>query len=226
MAAAAALVAIVPVAAQAQGQAFVTASAGQSHYSVHSNSRYVDSPTGYGIATTSHVDDKDVALGVTGGYRWQLDDVFSIGPEAGLVDLGELSTHGTASSGGPGNAFSELDRGSVKNKAALLGVNAKWMLGDQWSLGLRTGFLHTWTRVRSTVDGTYSYNGVGGTYSGRFRRSSHDNGFYGALNVGYDFTRNFGVTFGYEHYRSDYKTDAGSVNQKIGVWAGSAEFRF
>jgi hypothetical protein len=65
-----------------------------------------------------------------------------------------------------------------------------------------------------------------GTYYRRFHRSSHDNGFYGALNVGYDFTRNFGITFGYEHYRSDYETDISRMGQKIGVWAGSAEFRF
>lgn len=220
-----ALFATVPVASQAQGQAFVTASAGQSHYSVHANGgQYGDSADD---RLVSRVDDKDAALGVTGGYRWMIDDVFSIGPEAGFVDLGKLREHGSYSSvTSPDISSFETVRGNLRTQAALLGINAKWMLGDAWSLGLRTGFIHTWTRARIKDDGGYYYYGLSRTYSDSYKESSHDNGFYGALNVGYDFTRNFGVTVGYEHYHSDYDLGAGNVSQKIGVWAASAEFRF
>ncbi|WP_043691784.1 outer membrane beta-barrel protein [Luteibacter sp. 9133] len=216
-----ALLAIAPIAAQADGQAFITASAGKSHYNGDTGESGTYSY--YGIDATERVDKKDTAFGVTGGYRWMMDDVFSIGPEAGFVDLGKLSDRVNATS--PGR-WTETDRSEIKNKAALLGINAKWMLGHSWSLGLRTGFLHMWSRLRSDVDGVDLYYSPGSRDHYSYKDSSHDNGFYGALNVGYDFTRNFGVTLGYEHYHGDYKSDAGSVSQKIGVWAAGAEFRF
>jgi hypothetical protein len=216
-----ALFAIAPIVAQADGQGFITASAGQAHYSGDTGSS--GTYTYDNFQATQHVDKKDTAFGVTGGYRWMIDDVFSIGPEAGFVDLGKLSYRlDTTYSPLPQLATETTDT-EIKNKAALLGVNAKWMLGHSWSLGLRTGFLHTWSRLHS--EGQYS-DRLGLSYSGTYRESSHDNGFYGALNVGYDFTRNFGVTLSYEHYQSDYKSDEGSISQKIGVWSAGAEFRF
>ena len=167
-------------------------------------------------------------FGVTGGYRWVIDDVFSIGPEAGFVDLGETKSKEFIEQPG---LMTESARVSVKNKAALLGVNAKWMLGHAWSVGARAGLTHTWIRAEAHVEGQVYVPPYAGSFATSSKYSSHDNGYYGAVNVGYDFTRHTGVSVGYEYYHNEYHAlggdfDAPTIRQNIGVWAASFEYRF
>lgn len=224
-----AALAVAPIAASAQGQAFLTVSAGQSHYSQHVNGGNYGDPGDYGFIYRSSTDDKDTAFGITGGYRWLIDDVFSIGPEAGFVDLGETTSR--ASLELPGISR-ESARGSVKNKAALLGVNAKWMLGHAWWIGARAGFTHVWIRAKSELEGENYEPPYAGSFATSSKYSSHDNGYYGAVSVGYDFNRHTALSLGYEHYRNNYHAfgggdfDTPSVRQNIGVWSASFEYRF
>jgi opacity protein-like surface antigen len=228
-AAIAAVLASVSIAAHASGDAFISVSAGRSQNNIHNPYQSDFDPGDYGIDYHASTDKTDVAFGVTGGYRWTVEEVFAIGPEVGYVDLGSVDRRYSAS---VPRTFDERGHGEVKNKAVLLGVNAKWKLGHNWSLTARTGAVHAWTRIRTSLHGVDYFFSPSTTYSDSTSHSSNDTGIYGALNVGYDFTPHFGVNVGYEHYDFDY-TIRGVVDgprikstQKIGVWAASAEFRF
>jgi len=217
----AAVLGAVAAPACARGDGFIAVSAGQSRTSFDGSSREFDRDD-YGAGYRA--DKKDTMFGVVGGYRWTIDEVWSVGPEAGYVDLGGVDYSGTN-----GSIIRPFDtRTKLTNKAVLLGANSKWLIGGGWSLTVRTGL----ARTRSEFKSSYQYVGsivYPGPKSGHYRTTSNDTGFYGALGVGYDFTPNVGVTLGYEHYsfrfrnRSDFSSD---FDQNIGVWAAGAEFRF
>lgn len=214
--------------AHADGEAFVSLSAGRAQNDIHAHNQSFDGPTNFDGYDHVHIDKKDVALGITGGYRWTVDDVFAIGPEVGYVDLGSFKGRATVSV--PGE-FDETFHSEIENKAILLGINAKWKLGHNWSITARTGLFHTRTRIRTDWTDVEYYLGTVDTVSGGTRQSSSDTGVYGAVQVGYDFTAHFGVAVAYEHYDSEYdtrtyNTPKVTATQKIGVWAVSAQLRF
>lgn len=205
----------------ARGDGFIAVSAGQSRTSIDGQSSDFG-PDDHGAGY--HADKKDAMFGVIGGYRWTIDEVWSIGPEAGYVDLGGADYRGSN-----GSIILPFDiRTKLTNKAVLLGANSKWLIGDGWSLTLRTGL----ARTRSEQKSSYEYVGgivLPGQHIGHDRSTSNDTGFYGALAVGYDFTDNFGVTLGYEHYSFRFHTHSersSDFDQNIGAWAAGAEFRF
>ncbi|SEO40747.1 Outer membrane protein beta-barrel domain-containing protein [Luteibacter sp. UNC138MFCol5.1] len=209
----------------ARGVGFIAVSAGQSRTSI-------DSPSsGFGLSEDSsnyRADKKDTMFGVIGGYRWIIDDAWSIGPEAGYVDLG-----GADYSGSNGSIIRPIGiRAKLTNKAVLLGANSKWLIGDGWSLTLRTGLARARSEQKSSYEHVPTYGGglvLPAPYTEYDRSTSNDTGFYGALAVGYDFTDHFGVTLGYEHYSFRFNRHSErwpDFDQNIGVWAAGAEFRF
>lgn len=218
-AAIAAILAITPIAAQAEGQAFIAVTAGPSnnHFKGNDDTAIL---AHYGIDASLHRDKNDLAYGITAGYRWQVDDVFSIGPEMGVIDLGRAKSKEYLTYPG---YFTETEKDKISNAGVLLGVNAKWMIARRWSIGLRTGLLHVWTRTRIS----YEIQDVDyGSYGDRYKQTSNDTGYYGALNVGYDISRHFGVNVGYQHYHSTTQYGNSHASQRIGVWAAGAEYRF
>jgi|GEM_PF-1415305 len=223
IAASATLFAIAPFAAQAEGQAFLSASGGPSSAHVKGiTGSLKDYADYYGPGSSNHIDKKDSVYGITAGYRWMTGETFSIGLEGGYVDLGKIT--GTVDSGDP-YYYAEHDRGSIRTRGGIAGINAKWDLSYHWNLGIRGGYLHTSTRTKESFEYTY-FPPYSGHFEGGGKNHSSNDGFYGAARIGYDFTPFFGMGVGYEYYHTDYDGYFGKSKQNVGVVAASVEIRF
>lgn len=108
---------------------------------------------------------KHLSYDIAGGYRWQLADAFALGAEAGYVDLGG-STHRVADPAAkqdtrntrrpiPGKPQNKpkrpvptyWEKSTLSARAFVLGANARWQVGEQWSLTARTGIARTHTAL-------------------------------------------------------------------------------
>jgi hypothetical protein len=183
---------------------FVGVNGGSSHYSV---------------SHTSFDDNNDSAFGAVAGYRWVVDRPFSLGVEAGYVDLGKQKANGRTM----GDVYTLDYDAKFKGQALLIGANGKWDLPHGWTITARGGFAHT----RTKYDETDVYTGCCGTDTYRYHKDSTDNGVYGGLGFGYDFNENVGITLNYDHYAlkaDDITGDKRTVN--VGVFGAAVEYRF
>lgn len=191
-------------AAVTQTGAFVGINGGSSHYNV-SNTRFDDN--------------NDTAFGAVAGYRWVVDRPFSLGIEAGYVNLGKQKANGsTLVDGGQLNYHANF-----KGEALLVGANGKWDLPHGFTITGRLGIAHSRTKYNETD----VYVGCCGSDTFRFRNDSNDNGIYAGVGFGYDFNENFGITLTYDHYSlkaEDITNDKRTVN--VGVTGLAAEYRF
>ena len=174
----------------------------------------------YSVSHTSFDDNNDSAFGAVAGYRWVVDRPFSLGVEAGYVDLGSMKA--TDDQSFPG--YSDLYKAKFKGQALLVGANGKWDLPHGFTITARAGLAHS--RVKYTITEYLSPSVPGYTpyYS---NNDSNDNGVYGGLGFGYDFNENVGITLNYDHYAlkaDDITGDKRTVN--VGVFGAAVEYRF
>lgn len=145
----------------------------------------------------------DTGYAVTGGYRWALTPNFAIGPEVGYNDLGNVHIR---------NAFNG-EPVVASNKASLhgwtVGANAKYSFAQNWYVSAHTGL--------------YAWRGDGVSNSlGHLNVRDDDDGYYGGVGVGYDFSHAFGIGLGYDYYRAKQSV----MNLSTGVLGVNAEIRF
>lgn len=185
------------MASDSNGQAFVSGSVGQSKY--HDGSLQ---------------DNTDTGAAVYLGYRWSPEQRFWIGPELGVVDFGKLSQNYHTDWG---NGLTSDSHATVKSRAALLGVNMKWNLGDQMFLVVHGGV----DRVRISSDLRITSN-FGLDISERGHVS--DNSWYAGATFGYDFNRSFGIGLTYDNY--NVRSDFNDGSRNISVIGVTGEYRF
>ena len=153
--------------AQAQSVAdqggFVQAKVGNAHWN------------GYGLS------DDRVAYGVSGGYRFNIADRQSIGPEIGYVNFGKPRT-----SDGQGNSA------SVKGEAYTVGANYRYRFdATPVSFQARAGYARWHGRAQVTQVGF-----------GTDAASANGNGWYAGLGVGYDFNDRTSLVVVYDYERN------------------------
>lgn len=193
-------------AAVTQNGAFIGVNGGKSHYSLDHNN-------------TNFNDFNDTAFGAVAGYRWVVDRPFSLGVEAGYVDLGQMKA-------GQGYiTYSYEDK--VKGLALLLGGNGKWDLPHGFTITARAGYM----RARTKLDELYTSNNYGiigaSSVTTHYRETSNDSGFYAGAGFGYDFNENIGITLTYDYYSFKAENITGdSRNVHVGVTGLAAEYRF
>jgi hypothetical protein len=199
--------------------------------------------THYDISHTGFQDKKDSAFGALVGYRWAVDRPFYIGVEGGYVDLGKISSvydrTETTISRSLTITSDFHDKYELKGQALLLGANGKWVLPHHWTITARLGLAHSRSKydhdATVNVDNAYVLHDAASIYvkhvtyveHASSRTTSTDNGIYAGVGFGYDFTEHFGVSLNYDNYSlkaQNITNDKRTVN--VGVWGGSAEFRF
>jgi outer membrane protein assembly factor BamA len=186
---------------------FINVSGGNAHYDVKNSSGF---------------DKSDKAFGGVAGYRWVVDRPFSIGVEAGYVDLGKMTY--TDDYRDDYYNYSDSYQAKYKGKALLVGMNGKWDLPNNLTITARLGVAHT----RTSASVNYYVHDDGRDYSYNLGRAHDtDNGIYAGLGFGYDFSQHFGITLTYDHYAfkaGSAINDESTVN--VGVFGAAAEFRF
>ncbi|MDR6643852.1 opacity protein-like surface antigen [Luteibacter sp. 1214] len=119
----------------------------------------------YGTGEKRFDGKKHMSYDVVGGYRWQIANTFALGVETGYVDLGG-STHRVADPAAkqdtrnsrrpiPGKPQNKpkrpvptyWEKSTLSARAFVLGVNARWQVGEQWSLTTRSGIARTHTAL-------------------------------------------------------------------------------
>ncbi|UPG89867.1 autotransporter outer membrane beta-barrel domain-containing protein [Luteibacter aegosomaticola] len=187
--------------------AFVSVTAGGSHYDVSGSSAY---------------DKNDSSVGGLVGYRWVVDRPFSIGVEAGYVNLGKMTYSDTATYGSS-DQYSDTIKAKFKGKAVLVGASGKWDLPNGFTITAHAGVAHSQIDLsaREYVDGP----GVSRTYK-LYDGTSHDNAIYAGLGFGYDFNEHFGISVVYDHYALKAEDLTGKHTVNVGVFGGNVEYRF
>ncbi|KAG9582435.1 hypothetical protein KCV01_g14984, partial [Aureobasidium melanogenum] len=206
------LAAMADSASVSQNGAFISVTAGKSHFDIDHGP--------VGATNDTRQDRNDTGFGVLGGYRWVVSRPFSLGVEAGYVNLGKASWR--------------LDRGGLsmhhslneetKTDAVLLGINGKWDLPYDLRLMAHVGVAHLRTRSNGAVNDRYI-----GIYdiTRHYRHTSFDNRVYGGIGVGYDFEENLGVALTFDRY--SFKPNGEGDNGRTAhanLFGISAEYRF
>jgi OmpA-OmpF porin, OOP family len=185
--------------ALADGNVFVNANAGASHYQV-------DNPfTGYdnSFSKTGNAG----ALRV--GYRWS--SVVDFGVEAGYGYLGNATARVAFPDG-------SIDREQVKTRGWLLGGNLNYNITEHWYVGARGG----WFRARSLYESRYVDAMSGSEFSGRGWDVA--TGEYFGVGGGYNFNKSFSLGLAYDTYRAPDGDNSAST--RIGMYSLQAEYRF
>lgn len=177
---------------------FVRGNVGQSDYRV--SNQYFSSNTNFGWD-----------LGA--GYRWGTSSG-GWGIDAGYVDLGQAKLNKNYTDYETGLGLGT--RGKASTHGWTIGGNWVYQFSDEWNVQARTGL--AFTKSRATI--TLSDNLGNSTYP--IRGSSSNTSWYGGLGVGYDFSRNFGVSLNYDYYRIGYKGGGDSAS----LLSLGAEVRF
>lgn len=187
------------MASDSNSQAFVNGSVGQSKF--HAGGLQDNTDTGAAIYL---------------GYRWSPEQRFWIGPELGFADLGKLSQNYHTDWG---NGLMSDSHATIKNRAALLGVNMKWDLGEQMFLVVHGGV----DRVRTSSDLRITSN-----FTDEISGSGHvsNNSWYAGATFGYDFNRSFGIGVTYDNYNLRSDSSFGDSSTNISVIGVTGEYRF
>ena len=145
----------------------------------------------------------DTGYAINGGYRWSLTPNFSLGPEIGYNDLGNVQIKNVFNS----QPVVANDKSSLHGWTA--GANAHYNFTPNWYVSGRAGL--------------YAWRGQG-LNNDPFPVDEHrsDNGYYGGAGVGYDFSHHFGVGVAYDYYHAN-KSD---LNLSTNLWSVNAEYRF
>lgn len=142
----------------------------------------------YGTGEKRFDGKKHMSYDLVGGYRWRMADTFALGVETGYVDLGgatyrvadPAAKQDTRNSRRPIRGKPQdkpkrptptyREKSTLSARAFVLGTNARWQVGEQWSLTARSGIVRTHTaldvhtRRNSTAvstSGIAPYLGVG-----------------------------------------------------------------
>ncbi|GLQ94801.1 outer membrane beta-barrel protein [Dyella acidisoli] len=181
------------------GNLFVNANGGASHYSGSNPfSGYADnsfSKTG-----------KAGALRV--GYRW--NSVVDYGVEVGYGFLGNANARVVYPSVG-------TERDQVQTRGWLLGGNLNYNIDEHWYVDARAG----WFRARSLYEVRLLSD-----YGNQFGRDAVTRtGEYFGFGGGYNFNKNFSLGLAYDTYRVP-ENDVVTKNTRIGMYSLQAEYRF
>lgn len=179
----------------------------------------------YDLSHSNFDDKNDHAIGGVAGYRWVVDRPFSIGVEAGYVDLGSMTATNTIASSYYDYDFSDTFKYKFKSRAVLIGANGKWDLPNGFTITARAGLAHS--RTSYSVNSHFEDNTGDVEDTKVYDHQSTDNAIYAGLGFGYDFNEHFGITVTYDHYAlkaDDLTGDKRTVN--VGVFGGALEYRF
>jgi len=177
----------------------------------------------YDVSHANFDDKKDSSVGALAGYRWVVDRPFSIGVEAGYVDLGKMTStedYWVVPAYGIHDTLSY----KFKGKSVLIGANGKWDLPNGFTITAHAGLAHS--QMDYSIRERDTSPGFDKTYN-LLDETSHDNAIYAGLGFGYDFNEHFGITVVYDHYAlkaEDITGDKRTVN--VGVFGGMLEYRF
>jgi len=191
---------------------FISVTAGASRFDIdHGPSRE---------ANDTKEDRSSTGFGILGGYRWVVSRPFSLGVEAGYVNLGKATWRNDR--GGLSTHYAL--REETRSDAIVVGVNGKWDLPYDLRLTAHLGVAHL--RTRSEGSEEYSYIQV---YDNtvRYRHTSFDNRIYGGIGVGYDFSENIGLALTFDRYtfKPNGKGDNGKTAH-VNLVGLTAEYRF
>lgn len=193
-----------------QTGAFISVTGGLSHFNVDRDSS----------ALYPEEDKSGTAFDVLGGYRWVVARPFSLGVEAGYVNLGKTTWDGHYGGLSIQNDIHE----KTKVDGFLVGVNGKWDLPYELTVTARLGMAHL--RAKSDIDA------VGGfiflpPVTTRSSHSSTSNRVYGGVGFGYDFSENIGLTLSYDRYsfKAGGPEDPGHT-ANVGLLGLTVEYRF
>jgi OmpA-OmpF porin, OOP family len=185
----------------ADGNVFVNANAGASHYNV-------DNPFS-GTDNSFSKTGKAGALRV--GYRW--NSVVDYGVEAGYGFLGNATARSNDYYG-VGTA-----REQVQTRGWLLGGNLNYNINDHWYIGGRAG----WFRARSLYEARFmGADSADNNYD--VRAVQVGTGEYFGVGGGYNFNKSFSLGLAYDTYRAPNSDN--SANTRIGMYSLQAEYRF
>jgi opacity protein-like surface antigen len=189
-------------AAQNDGGFFVRGNIGQSDYRVSGSEFSSNTDTGWDVGA---------------GYRWATSSGMW-GIDAGYVDLGQANPNKNLLRN---EGYDATVGGKAATHGWTIGGNYMYKFNDNWNIQARTGLAFTTTRLTINVDTPYE--------SYQARANNSDTSWYVGVGVGYDFSRNFGVSLNYDFYGLSY-----NFNNKFGRSTGDsssllslgAEFRF
>jgi hypothetical protein len=167
------------------------------------------------------------AYDVLGGYRWAVDAPFYLGVEGGYVNLNRVhftsdSTYALTDITGP-HTLASHTRGTSKNEAVLLGVNAKWELPGQYFITAHTGVARYRNNIHVQATGTL--DGVP-TEGFNDRYSYYDTNYYAGIGFGYGFSPQVSLSFNYDHYAPRYEAYGIKETVKFDMYAAAVEYRF
>jgi hypothetical protein len=167
----------IPLASAAESAAFVTFGFGASTFDTH-DTRFDGRPR--------------FAFEARGGYRWQVTEPWAIGVEAGVADLGTVTRRvaDPVAKQDPANrprpvmsrrqkkparpVATYLEKSRLSVDSLLVGANARWSIGEQWSVTARAGMarhhasVEARTRTTKHQASTWSwqpYAGIGGAFA-------------------------------------------------------------
>ncbi|WP_017463145.1 outer membrane beta-barrel protein [Dyella ginsengisoli] len=184
-------------AAHAEGkQYFVDAALGASDGHLDGSYRYSD-----------RLDGTDVAGAVRVGVMWQGQADWGI--EAGYVDLGQVSDQYIVF---PSNVTNES-----RTRGMLVGGNFTYRFDAPWYLSARGGWLHSWTDLRTRVDGPY-----GAAPSA----SASGDGFYVGVGGGYDISERLSIGLHYDLYHVQASGGGADLSGDIGTAMVQLEYRY
>jgi OmpA-OmpF porin, OOP family len=186
--------------ALADGNFFVNANGGASHYQV-------DNPFS---GTDNNFSKTGKAGALRVGYRW--NSVVDYGVEAGYGFLGNATARTVLPDG-------SIERAQVKTRGWLLGGNLNYNITDHWYIDGRAG----WFRARSLYENRYlSAASSDEDFYGRAVQIG--TGEYVGVGGGYNFNKSFSLGLAYDTFRAPDSSNTAST--RIGMYSLQAEYRF
>jgi outer membrane protein assembly factor BamA len=153
---------------------------------------------------SAYTSGSQASWGVDGGYRWNLDDAYSVGVDVGYMNFGQIA-----------HEFSTFGGGSdVSASAISLGGHMRFLLGDAkaWYVQAGIGLMS----LKSDTSGLTAGSD-----------SSRQGGVYFGLGVGRNITQSFSLALVYDRYSAnDTRGQTGGPGLNLN-WIGlEGEYRF